>query len=211
MIVETLACGPYGTNCYVIADTQGDCLIVDAPPESYTEVLSICADKNWKPLAVLITHGHWDHMLDAHNFQENNIPIWVHPDSLDLMEHPESMAWMSPGGLDFIGVKPDKLLDEGSHDLGSFKFRALQTPGHCPGSLCFYFEESSECFCGDLIFHQSVGRSDLPGGDKRILSQSIMEKIFTLSDETILYPGHGPSTRVGYEKKHNPYINLLRS
>lgn len=211
MLVETLACGPYGTNCYILAKEKGECLIVDAPPESYSPVMELCTEKGWQPQALLITHGHWDHMLDAHLFQKEQIPVLSHGDSRELMEHPESMAWMSPGGLEFIGVTPDRFLSEGPIQIGRFSFQILETPGHSLGSLSFYFPDSNDCFVGDLIFQQSVGRCDLPGGDMQVLSQSILQKIFTLKEKTILYPGHGPSTRVGYEKQHNPYIHPLRS
>jgi len=209
MTIQQIPCGPYDTNSYVLSNEAKQCIIVDAPPESFGKINKYIQSQQLKPLACVITHAHWDHMLDAWQFQASGIPVYAHQEGNSLMVEPESMAWMAPPDIEFHSCKPDGYLKEGPWTIGEFQCQILYTPGHCPGSVCLYLEDQDICCVGDLIFMESVGRSDFPGGDKNALSQSILRSIFTMADNVRLYPGHGPETTVGHEKTHNPFIRAI--
>jgi glyoxylase-like metal-dependent hydrolase (beta-lactamase superfamily II) len=129
--------------------------------------------------------------------------------------HPHTSVMVGDGSffkkhgfdIEFEPVADDLLIDEGPvRGVGGFEMRALHVPGHCPGSLCFYFPELKTLVGGDVIFREGVGRWDLPGGDGPLLFDGIREKIFTLEPDTIVLPGHGPATSVGHERSNNPYV-----
>lgn len=205
MPCKTLPSGPYGTNCYVLYRNHS-ALIIDAPPESFEAVQSFCSRKRLKIEGLILTHFHWDHILDAHLFQEQGIPVMAHPAEKELLQDMSLQAWMIPPGLVPAGIVPDRFLEAGPLEWQGFSLEILHTPGHSRDSICILFPQENLCFCGDLIFHEGVGRWDLPGGDGLVLSKSIEDSIFCLPDETKLLPGHGDESSVAHEKKHNPYF-----
>jgi len=208
MDIEILPAGPLQTNSYLVMNKKTkEALVVDAGPESYTLVMDE-AEKNGAELkGLLITHPHWDHILDVHLFAEAGIPVYAHPSAAGLIEDPSLQASIAFPGMDFRPGKVDHCLEHGTKlTLAGLEGEVREAPGHCPGSLVFYYNHSGCCFTGDLIFDGSVGRTDLPGGNMNQLLESIREQIYTLPDETILYPGHGSSTLVGKEKISNPFV-----
>lgn len=210
MEILTLPSGPLQTNTFLIDNGKGQALVIDAPPGGYDNVMPLVKERNLTLHAVLITHGHFDHVLDACRYKEAGVPLLIHKESQDLLEDPARWIPFSLPGITLKGVVPDEndFILEGEKELewGGISLKALPAPGHCPGSLVFYLEMATSAFVGDVIFYRSVGRTDLVGGNEAILAQSIRDVIFTLPKETLLYPGHGQSTLVEEEQNHNPYV-----
>ncbi len=205
LVVETYPVGPLENNTYLIVDpAAAQAVIVD--PGMGSEFLAQTLQKRGlKLLAVLNTHGHFDHIYNNGYFSKAfGCPIMINGGDLDLlrdMPHHASLFGFSAGP----SPEPAVLLTPGHRiPVGGGLVRALHTPGHSPGGTCF----ASEGFviCGDTLFAQSIGRTDLPGGDYETLVRSIQESLYTMPDTTEVYPGHGPSTLIGFEKKHNPFV-----
>jgi hydroxyacylglutathione hydrolase len=206
--IEILPAGPLETNAYLIINKESkEIIAVDAGPEAFFVIQEEIEKNGWNLKALLITHPHWDHILDVHKFVDLGVPVYAHKDAIEPIENPEIQKAMFLPGMNFTPGKVDNQL---SHDeslnLCGMRIEVRDTPGHSPGSLIFYFPDGGCCFTGDVIFDSSVGRTDLPGGDSEALKRSILNQIYTLPDETILYPGHGSSTLVGKEKISNPFI-----
>ncbi|MDR3228331.1 MAG: MBL fold metallo-hydrolase [Puniceicoccales bacterium] len=206
--------GPYDTNAYLLID--GDtkhCALVDTPPGA-AETLRPEIERRGLTLdALLLTHGHWDHIADAHAFAGDGVKIYAHRADIACYETPERFApWYmaSVPGLteeDFQPVQVTDWVDEGdTFTLLGETFEVRHVPGHCPGNVLFYCPQRELAFPGDAIFAGSVGRSDLPGGDWKQLETSIRGRIYTLPAPTVLYPGHGEPTSVRDEKESNPYV-----
>ena len=194
--------GLAATNAYLL-DLQGHLLAIDAP-EGFLEFLKT---KKLKPHALLLTHGHWDHIWDAADLAEwAECPVYYHPDTAFLCLQPDAMlAFGLPKKL--RPVSATQLLDETTSLPTDWpKAQLLHVPGHCPGSLCLYLPENGQLFGGDVLFADGVGRWDLPGGSREVLLDGIRKKILPLPPQTIVYPGHGPSTTVGQEKQSNPFL-----
>lgn len=206
MHVETYCGGAAATNGYLLL-RDPMALIIDAPDGMANWVASRCQKKNSKVAGLLLTHGHWDHIVDARTIQQQfQAPVWIHQDSAFLLENPSIQSAFNP----FYELKPcqaDRILgSEERAKLSTFEFGLLLCPGHCPGSLCFHFPEEKLLFGGDVLFADGVGRWDLPGGSKETLLKAIQTKILVLPQETRVFPGHGPATTVGKERQTNPYL-----
>jgi hydroxyacylglutathione hydrolase len=190
------------TNAYLLAAPAG-LILFDAP----TGTCKWLEEIGRQPNVLLITHGHVDHVEDAHAIKERfSCKVGYHADSAPLITEP---GFFKQFGL-FLEVAPteaDFLIDEtDSRDFLGLEFQVLLVPGHCPGSLCFFLPKEKILFGGDVLFAGSIGRTDLPGGDHRALISNIEKKLYPLPDETKVLPGHGPATTIGYEKRHNPFI-----
>jgi len=213
MKIESTPRGPFETNVYLVTSDDGkDCLVVDAPPGAAALLLPLIKQRGLRLTHLLITHGHWDHMSDAHAFAAAGAQVLAHRADRELIENIEAyrtryqsmIPWLTDE--DFRSVKVDTWLDEGATFTAAGKdFEVRHVPGHCPGSLLFYCAGDQVAFCGDAIFKGSVGRTDLPNGNWNELLQSIRTRIYTLPEDTVLLPGHGGSTTVGQEKRTNPY------
>jgi glyoxylase-like metal-dependent hydrolase (beta-lactamase superfamily II) len=213
MKIESWSLGPFETNAYLLTSDDGkSCVVVDAPRDAAKTLLPEIKKRGLKLTHILITHGHWDHMCDAHAFATAGVKVLAHEDDLQLIENIEGyrdryqsmMPFLTEE--DFHSCKVTQWLKQGdSFDALGKKFEARHVPGHCPGSLLFYCAEEKLAFTGDAIFNGSVGRTDLPNGDWNQLLKSIREQIYTLPEDTNLLPGHGGNTSVGKEKKTNPY------
>jgi hydroxyacylglutathione hydrolase len=206
--IVPLILGPLETNTYLVADPgAGEAAVID-PAWDGSLIAAEANQRNWRIRQVWITHAHFDHMggaADLVHAMEQPPVIALHPD--------DRLLWDSQGDSDHFGISlpaspiPTLALADGMLlRLGQADMEVRHTPGHTPGHCVLYCAQAGACFCGDLIFQDSVGRTDLPGGDWAALLSSIRSKIFTLPDKTRLLPGHGPATTVGREKRHNPFL-----
>jgi hydroxyacylglutathione hydrolase len=194
--------GIFETNAYLVTAPKG-VILFDAPTGTCDWLESISR----RPDLLLITHGHPDHIEDAHTVKERfGCKVGYHADSLPLITEP---GFFKQFGF-FLEVEPTKadfLIDEtDSRDFLGLRFQILLAPGHCPGSLCFYLPDDKVLVGGDVLFAGSIGRTDLPDGDHEALVSNIKKKLYLLPDETKVLPGHGPATTIGYEKRHNPFV-----
>lgn len=191
-----------GVNCYVLYGNN-EALMVD-PAGAKSEVLEFLKEHDLALQAIINTHGHADHILGNAWFKEQTkVPLWIHSrDQAYLQDDSLSLAtWL---GIDMPQVQADRLLEDGDIlKVGGQTLEVLHTPGHSPGSICLYW--SGGLISGDTLFLQSVGRTDLPGGDKELLAESLA-RIAMLPQETLIYPGHGPSTTLVRELKENPFL-----
>ena len=203
--VETIPVGYIGTNCHIVYCDETKAAFVVDPGGDPDLIIKKIAALAVKPAAILITHGHLDH-IGANDAiaQKYSIPVYIHQaDAAMLTSAKKNLSAMLGAG--FVCRAADKLLDDNDElTLGRHKFRVIHTPGHTPGGVCFFADQV--LLSGDTLFKQSVGRTDFPGGSAKILSDSIKNKLFCLPEETVVYPGHEGKTSIGYEKKHNPFI-----
>jgi glyoxylase-like metal-dependent hydrolase (beta-lactamase superfamily II) len=206
--VHILPCGDLETNAYLVAEpARGEAVLVDAPPGSHAVVTEILAAEGWKLVALLLTHGHWDHTMDAARFQRDGVPVHGHPDDRMLFETPGVMEAFLPGRIRLEPVKLQHEAVQGTRmDLLGTAWEVRHVPGHCPGNVLFHVPSERVAFVGDAIFAGSVGRTDLPGGNADVLAKSIRTQIYTLPPETVLFPGHGPETTVDDERFSNPFV-----
>jgi len=206
--IVTMTLGPAQTNAYLVADsTTRDAAVID-PSWDGELILSEARSRGWRIAHLWYTHAHFDHLGGAGAIADalNPLPL--------VALHPEDhVLWRSGGGGAAFGFDidpgPEPTIDLVQGQilrLGEVVFEVRYTPGHTRGHCIFYVAESHVCFCGDLIFAGSVGRTDLPGGDFTTLERSIHEQVYTLPDDTRLLSGHGPETTVGREKRSNPFV-----
>ncbi len=202
---KTITVGALETNCYIIFDGKNNAIIID-PGGEPEKIQSFIERKNLKPLRIINTHGHADHCGGNRFFKEKySIPISIHKDEIEILNSFENkFIFPLMGGRP--SPAPDRLLEDGEMiRFGEINLRIIHTPGHTPGSISIFTD--GILFSGDLIFSGSVGRTDLPGGSWKELLNSIKNKILTLPDETLILPGHGPSTTVKEERENNPFIH----
>ena len=205
MKIIALQVGSLGTNCYLAYDEQTlDGVVVDPGGEG-ARIIREIANHQIKVLAILLTHGHADHIMALKQVREAlQAPVIIHPADEAMLGDAKRNLSLFVGEAITCAAVERVVSDEETVTIGSLSFKVLHTPGHTPGGCCFQF--ASDVFCGDTIFSESIGRTDLPGGSYAQLLQSIQEKIMTLPDETSLYPGHGPKTTVGWERRMNPFL-----
>jgi len=201
---------PFSENTYVLYDDSGECVIIDPgcnDPEEKAVLYDFVQSHHLKPVRLLNTHCHIDHVLGNKFAAESwMLTLECHAAELKLLQFvPAYGAEMG------IVVEPSPLPSRYIEDgeiirFGQTALQAILAPGHSPGSLCFYCPKEGFLIGGDVLFYGSVGRTDLPGGDWHTLEASIRNKIFTLPDDTVVYPGHDKVTSVGYERKNNPFF-----
>lgn len=197
--------GPVQTNCYIPLEEDGSCLVVD-PGDNSEELVRKIREAKGKPLAVLLTHGHFDHAGAAGSIASiYHVPIIACEKEKDTLEDPEKNAsWMV--GRSAVYSADQWVKDEEVLTFGPFTVKVLETPGHTAGGCCYYLEKDDTLFSGDTLFQMSVGRSDLPGGDGELLVKKIREKLLVLKDQTLVCPGHGNVTTIENEKRSNRFI-----
>ena len=197
-------------NTYIIYNDKKQCWIVDpgmSDPEEVKAIVSFIANKQLVPLSIINTHAHIDHILGVQSLVNlYKIPFGVHIDELPVLKMASASAAMF--GFDFKNVpKPDFLINAGEPlKLGEDVIEVFHTPGHSPGSISFYYPKGHWVISGDVLFSGSIGRTDLPGGSFETLIKSIRTALFTLPEETTVLSGHGPATKIGEEKRHNPFL-----
>ena len=223
MLVAGFPAGPWGTNCYVVATGPGaECVVVDPGKDAASGVADVVREHRLKPVSVLVSHGHIDHMwCVAPVAGAYDATAYIHPRDRHLLSDP--VAGMSPetagmllgGGYRF--AEPDRvseLSDGRGLELAGLEIVVDHTPGHTEGSVTFrtpYGEEgvSALMFSGDLLFAGSIGRTDLPGGDHPTMLRSLRDKVLPLDDDIVVLPGHGEQTNIGQERATNPYLLAL--
>lgn len=207
---DILQLGPLPTNAYLLFDdaSPGEAVLVDAPPDALKEVQPILIAKHLSLSAILLTHGHWDHMLGAAPLKKaTGAKVYAHQADRIFYETPQVMSPFMLPGLKAEPISVDHWVLHGQtlYFLGA-TCEVRHVPGHAPGNVLFYFPKSSVAFVGDVIFAGSVGRFDLPYADEDQLFKSIREQVLTLPEDTLLLSGHGPGTTVGRERLHNPFL-----
>lgn len=198
------------TCCYVIYDQNGKCAIVDPGCYKQSErdrLVKFVQENNLTPLMIIQTHGHFDHVMgNAFVTEQWGIPTYINENDLDQVQRSSSYAnyfgyeFDSPNGR-FINLEDGDIIN-----IGEIQLKVFTTPGHTAGGVVLYNEAEKYLITGDTLFQGSIGRTDLPGGDYDSLMESIRTKILVLPNETQVYPGHGPSTSITYEKMNNPFL-----
>lgn len=209
--IRSFALGGFETNAYVVKnEATGESIVID--PGMEPDVL-LAALSNEKVVAILLTHAHLDHIGGLNDVRKlTGAPVYIHPLEQDWLTDPNlngSARWSHITPLIVCERAEHELADGQKLEVAGFAIDVLHTPGHSPGSCSFVIGQ--HCFGGDVLFAQSIGRTDLPGGNYETLMESIQDKLFELDDTTIVYPGHGPKTTIEREKMYNPFVTgLLR-
>ncbi len=214
--VGRLAVGMYATNCYfVYREGTPDCLVFDAPDHG-KEVAAKLEENGLHIRGIFLTHGHFDHIWGASDLRiaasayaekrgEGGVKIYALDAEAHLLSDSDANVSAQMGRP--CSVRPNTWVKDGEEiELAGMKLKVIATPGHTEGSCCYYFEESGILIAGDTLFEESVGRTDFPTGSGATLSRSIREKLFTLPENTIVYPGHGGTTTIGHEMACNPFV-----
>jgi glyoxylase-like metal-dependent hydrolase (beta-lactamase superfamily II) len=209
--IKTFTFNPFQENSYLIYDETKQCIIID--PGCYTlaekkRLSDFIAQQGLTPVRLLNTHCHLDHIFGNEYCEDKyNLSLEIHRGELPVLA-------AAPQSGQMFGVPtpkqriPSKFIEQGDKiSFGNTHFRVLFTPGHSPASICFYNELEDYIISGDVLFHESIGRYDLPGGNLNVLLHSIKTQLFTLPDETRVLSGHGMPTTIGHEKIYNPFIN----
>lgn len=204
-IIQQRVLGMVSTNVYVCmhAVTKEAC-IVD-PADNADEIIRLVSQMGAVPCAILLTHGHFDHIGAADTLRSRyQIPVYAHEAEAELLASPAMN--LSGGWADSLTLKADHLLkDKDVLTIAGFKIRVLHTPGHTPGGCCYALEGEDILFSGDTLFCRSVGRTDFPGSSGAAMKNSLHRLLTELPEETQVLPGHGEATTIGYEKRNNPY------
>lgn len=196
--IKTVPAGIYEANCYILVDEDTkDCVIIDAGGDA-DKIETALESMSGKPKYVILTHGHFDHVGGVEEIcSKYNIPFYISRADEEYMEKDSSVFGTLP--------KASVYIKEGDTiKLGSYEIKVIETPGHTKGGLCFFVD--NKVFTGDTLFQGSVGRTDFPGGDMNEIISSIKNKLLPLGDDVEVYPGHGPSSSIRFEKMRNPYL-----
>jgi glyoxylase-like metal-dependent hydrolase (beta-lactamase superfamily II) len=201
--------GPLQTNAYVLMNEKKEAVIFD-PGGNGPEFIKWLNDQQINPLAILLTHAHFDHIGAVDEVRDAfNCPVYIHEAEKDwLSDAAKNGSGRFLGNASITARAADEIIqEEKTIQLGSFSFDILYTPGHSPGSVSYYSATGGVVFSGDALFKQSIGRTDLPGGDHNLLLESIHSKLLELPEETIVASGHGPVTTIGEEMDGNPFLS----
>lgn len=204
--VEGYQVGQIMTNCYLVSNEETkELLIVD--PGDQADLLARKIDESGaKPVAILLTHGHFDHVLAVNELAEQyQIPVYAHENEKKQL-HSTAVEFFPHLGRSGE-IKVDHFISgEPLLKLAGFEIKVFMTPGHTQGGVCYYFEKEGLLFSGDTLFFGSIGRTDFPGGSYKDLIQSVETKLFPLPKDVVVYPGHNNATSIGFEKQNNPFF-----
>jgi len=209
MDINHLVLGAFETNCYILrkGETAKDCLLVDTGLEA-GELINFLERHKSNPAAVVLTHGHADHIGGVAALRKNfpDIKVYIHKLDAKMLTEANSNVSVFAGKPLTTEPADFSLKDGDVIEQAGIKLKVLHTPGHTQGGICLYSKDERIVFTDDTLFADSVGRTDLPGANSTQLIKSIKEKLFTLPDETVCLPGHGPSTTISQEKANNPFL-----
>ncbi|MBI4946964.1 MAG: MBL fold metallo-hydrolase [Bacteroidetes bacterium] len=208
--IQAFTFNPFEENTYILYDETKECVIID--PGCYNdherqELADFIKSEELKPVKLLNTHGHIDHVCgNSFVAKKYNIGLEMHKEDLQALHSLPQVSHLY--GLNAEeSIEPTVFLNEGDIiKFGNSSLEIFFIPGHSPGSICFVSKEDRFVIGGDVLFHGSIGRTDLPGGDHEALLLNIREKLFVLGDDFIVFPGHGEQTSIGFEKKYNPFL-----
>jgi hydroxyacylglutathione hydrolase len=208
--VQSFVNNPYQENTYILYDASSECVIIDPGMYTSTEqntVVRFIKDNGLKPVLLLNTHCHIDHVLgNKFIFDQYGLKPQFNIGESDTLAAVIAYAPAMGFRYDASPVPDTFLPEEGFITFGNTELQLIFAPGHSPAHLCFYDKDANILIGGDVLFRNSIGRTDLPGGNHNLLIKNIKEKLLLLSDDCTVYPGHGPETTIGYEKQHNPYL-----
>jgi glyoxylase-like metal-dependent hydrolase (beta-lactamase superfamily II) len=209
--IKVFTFNPFSENTIILWDEQSNKSAIIDPGTSSTdeedELSNFISSKKFDVKYLINTHCHIDHILGCRFVKEKYNPVYLAPElDLPLLDHAQQQAQMFDIDLE-QPPKPDQLITEQTEIfIGESKLKFLFTPGHTPGEYCIYLEKEKICITGDVLFNESIGRTDLWGGDYNTLINSIQEKLFPLPDDVVIYPGHGEASTIGFEKQNNPFL-----
>lgn len=203
--ISTFVLGAVSTNCYLVYHNESREAVIVDPADNGAYVLNKCREMDVKPVAILLTHGHFDHIMAAEDLRKKyKIPVYAHEaeeQTLGDASRNQSGGWALP-----VSLKADQWLTDGQVlTVAGLPLQVFHTPGHTPGSCCYLLTEEKTLLSGDTLFYCSVGRTDFPGGSSRQIKQSLDRLLSELPGDTTVLPGHGESTTIDFEKGNNPY------
>ena len=204
--IGRIVMGMCQTNCYFVYEEGKDRVLLFDPADKGSYIYSALKDKGFTVGAILLTHGHFDHIWGVEEIRElSGAKVYAYEKEKELCE--DASLNVSKGAGRACVVKADQYVKDGGEITeAGITCRLLATPGHTSGSCCYYFEADKILISGDTLFQESVGRTDLPTGSMGTLVRSVKDKLFPLPDEVKVYPGHGEATTIGHEKKYNPFF-----
>lgn len=210
MVIDTIVLGDFQTNSYCVRadDTSSDCLIID-PGLNPEPLVRLLQHSDWRPVAIVLTHGHVDHIGGIESIRQHwpEVQVAVSEKDANMLTDPAANLSVMSGTM--IQARPAEVLlgaDDLYYQAAGLRFQVLHTPGHTPGGLCLYSAGDETIFVGDTLFQGSVGRSDFPGGSPETLIDNIKTQLLTLPAQTKVYTGHGPTTTIAAEKRSNPFL-----
>lgn len=212
MIVKSIVVGPFMSNCFIVGCEETKKGIVIDPGDEPDRIVELTKDLGLEITYIVLTHGHIDHVRGCGGVHKaTGADILIHKDEVTLYKSLSQQASLFGLDIDATVPEPNKLIDEGDLiEFGKIKAKVLFTPGHSPGGITLVIEGGSDkptaLFAGDSLFMNGIGRTDLWGGSMKVLMDSIKEKLMSFPDDTIVYPGHGPETTIGYERRTNPFL-----
>ena len=203
--IGKIVMGSVQTNCYFLYQENEKKIIVVDPADKGEYLYNAFKEAGFEVVAILLTHGHFDHIWGSNKLRElAGVQVFAFEDEKDVCESSKLNVSADVGRP--YEARVDWYLKDGETvSIEGMEFKVIWTPGHTQGSCCYYFEKDNILISGDTLFEGSVGRSDLPTGDGKLLSRSLKERLMILPDETVVYPGHGNSTTIADEKKYNPF------
>ena len=207
--IQTIVSMPFAENSYVVwRDGSRQAVVID-PGTEPEAILEFLAERGLTPEAILNTHGHADHIAGNADLKAAfpNAPLVIGVNDVPLLSNPDLNVSRS-FGFDLISPPADRTVREGDRlEFAGVAFEVRDIPGHSPGHVVFIVPNEGVVFGGDVLFRGSIGRTDFPGGSFETLADGIRSKLYTLPNETVIYPGHGPATKIGYEKRTNPFVS----
>ncbi|MCR4842149.1 MAG: MBL fold metallo-hydrolase [Eubacterium sp.] len=205
--IKSYRVGMIQTNCYFLINKDTSEVVIVDPGDEASRLAAEIEREGLKPAAVLLTHGHFDHITGVNDLVAKfPMPVYIHESEKDLLASEKSNPF-SPVKGEFKLNVDNFIQGEPTLDIAGFSIKVYTTPGHTPGGVCFYLKDQDVLFSGDTLFCGSVGRTDFPGGSMSQLVRSVKDKLFELPESTKVYPGHEGATSIAFEKQYNPFIN----